>query len=154
MGKPANTDVSPEVAIVVREIAERYGPYYVEELLLPRVLSHLPVSDRNEDNARALMCDPLGCLRAVFQEYAFARRGKERQELGHMATLALKKATSERELFNQTDSVFVWEAFEQVCAEEKQKPMEQLNRGIIQGIPELAQEIQAEGGSGSIALWI
>jgi len=32
--------------------------------------------------------------------------------------------------------------------------MEQLNRGIVQGLPELAQEIEGQGGSGSIALWI
>jgi hypothetical protein len=154
MGKPANMDVSREVAIVVRHIAERYGPLYVQESLLPRVLQHLPVAERCEENARALLCDPVGCLRVIFQEYAFARRGKEKQELGSLAVQALKRATLIKELLGQEDAVFVWEAFEEVCAEERQKPMEQLSRGILQGMPELAQEIQREGGSGSIALWV
>jgi hypothetical protein len=154
MGRPADRDVSREVAIVVREIAEHYGPLYVRELMLPRLLQYLPPADRCEENARAALCDPLGCLRVVFQEYAFARRGKERQELGTMAVQALKRATAEVELFNREDAVFVWEAFEGICADNRQKPMEQLNRGILQGLPELAQEIQQQGGSGSIALWI
>lgn len=154
MERRANTDVSREVAIVVRELADQYGPLYVQEMLLPRLLQQLPVAERCEESARAMLCDPLGCLRAIFHEYAFCRRGKERQELSGLAVNALKKATSSKELFNREDAVFVWEAFEEVCAEAKQKPMEQLNRGIIQGMPELAQEIQSNGGSGSIALWI
>lgn len=154
MRRPANTDVSREVAIVVRELAERYGPFYVQELMLPRLLQHLPLSDRSEENARALLCDPIGCLRAIFHEYAFARRGKERHDLGVIAVKALDRATEEHEFFNREDAVFVWQAFEEVCAEEKQKPMEQLNRGVLQGLPELVQEIQQNGGSGSIALWI
>ena len=154
MARPANTEVSREVAIVVRHLAERYGPLYVEELLLPRMLHHVPMSDRCEETARALLCDPIGCLRAIFQEYAFARRGKERHDLSSLSVQALKRATASKELFNQEDAVFVWEAFEEVCQENRQKPMEQLNRGILQGMPELAQEIQSAGGSGSIALWI
>jgi hypothetical protein len=154
MGKPANTDVSREVAIVVREIADRYGPLYVQELLLPRLLQHLPVAERCEESARALLCDPIGCLRAIFSEYAFARRGKERHDLAQIAVEALKRATADRELVDQEDAVFVWEAFEEVCQDRNQKPMEQLNRGVLQGLPELAQEIKQQGGSGSIALWI
>jgi hypothetical protein len=154
MHRPANTDVSREVAIVVREIADRYGPHYVQELLLPRLLHHLPAADRCEENARALLCDPLGCLRTIFCEYAFSRRGKERTELSSLAVEALKRATACGDLSNRTDAVHVWEAFEEACAEGKQRPMEQLNRGILQGLPELSQEIERSNGSGSIALWI
>ena len=154
MGRPANTDVSREVAMVVREFSDRYGPLYVKELLLPRLLQNVPLCERTEETARAMLLEPVGCLRAIFQEYAFSRRGRERHELGVLASDALKRATAETELFNREDSVFIWEAFEALCQEKKEKPMEQLNRGILQGIPELAQEIQQNGGSGSIALWI
>src|SRR2546423_327388 len=111
MGKPANTDVSREVAIVVREIADRYGPLYVQELLLPRLLQHLPVAERCEESARALLCDPTGCLRGIFAEYAFARRGKERHDLASIAVESLKRATEDRDLLEQEDAVFMWEAF-------------------------------------------
>ncbi|MEA2553240.1 MAG: hypothetical protein QOJ65_1416 [Fimbriimonadaceae bacterium] len=150
----AHTEVSREVAIVVREIAERYGPVYVEELLLPRLLQHLAPADRSEEEARATLCDPVGCLRAIFTEYAFARRGKDRHDLATMAVEALRRATQVTDLFSQPDGVLLWHAFQEVCLERGKKPMEQLNRGVVQGIAELAQEIHFEGGSGSIALWI
>lgn len=154
MGRTANTDVSREVAIVVREISERYGPLYTQELLLPRLLQHLPDSERSEDAARALLCDPIGCLRGIFAEYAFARRGKERHELAGMAVEALKRTVAVTDLLAAEDAVSLWHAFEEVCLERGKKPMEQLNRGVVQGLAELAQEICASGASRSIGLWI
>jgi len=154
MARPANTDVSREVAIAVREIAERYGPLYVQELMLPRLLQHLPPAERSEQTARAALCDPLTCLRVIFGEYTFARRGKERHDLAAIAVEALKRATREGDFLTKEDAVCVWEEFENVCFDRNQKPQEQLNRGAVQGLPELAQEIVKEGGCGSIALWI
>lgn len=154
MGRQANTDVSREVAIVVREISERYGPLYAQELLLPRLLQHLPVSERSEEAARAMLCDPIGCLRGIFSEYAFARRGKERHDLASMAVEALKRTVAVTDILREDDAVILWRAFEEVCLERGRKPMEQLNRGVVQGLAELAQEINAHGISGSIALWI
>ena len=153
MGRVAHTDVSREVAIVVREIADRYGPHYVRDLLVPRLLQHLPNAERSEEEARALLCDPLGCLRGIFAEYAFARRGKDRQELATMAIEALRRV-ADTDLLEQEDAVNLWRAFEEVCLERGHKPMEQLNRGVVQGLAELAQEIVQCGGSGSIALWV
>lgn len=154
MGRQANTDVSREVAIVVREISERYGPLYAQELLLPRLLQHLPASERSEEAARAMLCDPIGCLRGIFSEYAFARRGKERHDLASMAVEALKRTVAVTDILREDDAVILWRAFEEVCLERGRKPMEQLNRGVVQGLAELAQEINAHGVSGSIALWI
>jgi hypothetical protein len=154
MGRQANTDVSREVAIVVREISERYGPLYAQELLLPRLLQHLPASERSEEAARAMLCDPIGCLRGIFSEYAFARRGKERHDLASMAVEALKRTVAVTDILREDDAVILWRAFEEVCLERGRKPMEQLNRGVVQGLAELAQEISAHGVSGSIALWI
>jgi len=154
MGRSANTDVSREVAIVVREISERYGPLYAQELVLPRLLQHLPASERSEEAARAMLCDPIGCLRGIFAEYAFARRGKERHDLACMAVEALKRTVAVTDLLAAEDAVILWQAFEEVCLEHGKKPMEQLNRGVVQGLAELAQEIHADGVSGSIGLWI
>lgn len=152
MGKIAHKDVSREVAIVVREIADHYGPRYVQEILLPHLLPTLPIAERKEEAARAIFCDPVLCLRAIFMEYAFSRRGKDRHELANLAVAALKR--SPEDLLEQQDAVSLWQCFEEVCQEENRKPMEQLNRGPIQGLAELAQEIKAEGGNGSLALWI
>lgn len=154
MARPASTEVSREVAIVVREIAERYGPLYVKELLLPRLLAQLPAAERSEEEARAMLCDPIGCLNAIFSEYAFARRGKERNELSAMAVEALRRTTSIMDLVRGEDSVPLWCAFEEICKERGKKPMEQLNRGVVQGLGELLQELHAHHGCGSIALWI
>lgn len=97
------------------------------------------------------------CLAIIFGHYAFARRGKDRQVLAHIALQALKRTTSEDD-FGQflalPDASRLWEAFVEVAKEQREKPMEQLNRGAVAGLAELAQEIYSLDGSGSIAAWI
>lgn len=150
----AHKDVSREVATVVREIADRFGPLYVQEILIPHLLQGLAPAQRTEESARGMLCDPLLCLRAIFADYAFSRRGKERQELASIANEALRRTCQVTDLFSQQDAVMLWHAFEEVCLERGRKPHEQLNRGVVQGLAELAQEACSLGGNGSIALWI
>lgn len=154
MARPANTDVSREVVAVVTELTERYGPLYAQRVLVPNLLTHLPVDERSEDAARGMLCDASACLRALFGEYAFSRRGKERDELAAIAVKSLDRTLQEGDLLGRTDAEDLWLAFENACEEAGRKPMEQINRGVVQGLAELAQEVSQDSGCGSIALWV
>lgn len=137
------------------------GPFadrYCEEFLLHharRILKH-------EDLTLATLIDHLGdpvaSLHLFFGHYAFGRRGKDREPLSRAAVRAVNLALSESDgvdgLLSQPDGVAVWNAFVKVADEDKFKPNEQQNRGILQGIIELAQEIYQSDDGSSLADWI
>jgi hypothetical protein len=96
-------------------------------------------------------------LAVIYGHYAFARRGKDRLQLSHTALEALRKTASEDDFvqfLSLSDASSLWEAFVRVAQEQGHKPMEQLNRGAVAGMAELAQEIFEIDGNGSIFAWI
>lgn len=137
-------------------LAGEFADAYIDDFLLnhlSRVLGK-PVNDL-EELADALD-DPYYCLRAFYGHYAFARRGKDRDDLAQSALAALKAIRQDDSLDKalQADhGAGLWTEFESACTERKRKPNETQNRGLLQGMLELAQEIYRLDGVGSISNW-
>lgn len=134
-----------------------YADHYIGETLLPALHHAMRSESPSLTDTRESLANPYRCLLAFFAHYAFARRGRDREDLAEMGVTALKRCTSEstiQSLLEENDGNRVWESFAQVCTERKRRNSEQLNRGLIAGMVELAQEIYRVDGIGSIAAWI
>ncbi|MBX7131871.1 MAG: hypothetical protein K1X67_04240 [Fimbriimonadaceae bacterium] len=130
---------------------------YIGEVWLPSLEHASRAESSSLKDIRAAFALPYNCVNAFFAHYAFARRGKDRDELAQMATQALRRTCAPAdfaELLAEPDGNRVWENFSAICEERKRKNSEQLNRGLIAGIVELAQEIYQLDSLGSIAGWI
>lgn len=134
-----------------------YADRYIGESLLPSLQHAAKAETPSLKDIRASFTCPYRCLQAFFAHYAFARRGRDRDDLASIAVTALRRTSSEdgfERLLQQEDGAELWENFQAVCAERGRKNSEQLNRGLIAGMLELAQEIYALDGTGSIAGWV
>ncbi len=150
-------DLDPRAVAIVHKIAGDRADRYISEILLPALQKATRADSPTLRDVRTAMSVPYRSLLSFYEHYAFARRGKDRDDLAEMATIALKRTTNEEQfeqLMLEEDGNSVWEAFTEVCAERKRKNSEQLNRGLIAGMVELAQEIYDLDGQGSIAGWI
>ncbi|MCZ7580492.1 MAG: hypothetical protein M5U21_06695 [Fimbriimonadaceae bacterium] len=150
-------DVRPECQSLMRMMSGEPADRYVAELLLPTLQHAMDIDEPSISEVRNGLLDPYLCLKAIYGYYAFSRRGKDRHELASLSIEALESCTSPENIgqfLALADADSLWNAYVEVCGERKKKPMEQLNRGVIAGIAELAQEIHELDGSGSIAGWI
>lgn len=135
------------------ERAERY----ISEVWLPALHNASRAEKLTHDDIRDAFSNPYKCIHAFYDNYAFARRGKDRDDLSQMAVQALRRTVSEdtiQDLLEQEDGTAVWESFCRICEERKRKNSEQLNRGLIAGIVELAQEVYRMNPADSIADWV
>lgn len=142
---------------ILRTISKEWGDAYVKDDLLPSLASAARMPSRKVADIREALSDPFWFLVLFFSNYAFARRGKDRDELAKLAVTAVKTCTSPetiQELLAQSDGEALWEAFDSLCRENHRKSSEQLNKGILAGTIELAQEIAQLGQSGSVADWV
>lgn len=129
---------------------------YEAECLGPALTAALNVEDADLETIQAALLDPFRCLRAIYAHYAFARRGSDRVDLSQAAVLALRRTLDGRpiqDLLQEDNGARLWFMFAQVCEERKLRNAEQLNRGVIAGMVELAQEIYRIDGRGSLAGW-
>lgn len=139
--------------IMSSERADRY----ISEMMLPSLAKATRAFEVKLDEVAERMMNPYLCLRAVFAHYAFARRGKDRFELSELALMAMDATfdnVTYKQFLKKDDAVELWDNFKAICHKRRRKAMEQLNRGIIQGLAELAQEIYKQDGVGSIAGWV
>ena len=149
--------IGSESVLLVRALAGDRADRYIPEFLLyplQRVFDQEALTIRD---LREGFSDPYLCLRALFGHYAFSRRGKDRADLSVLAVEALDRTCSEDDFesfLGESDGGRLWGGFLEACAESNHKPVEQLNRGVIAGLGELAQEIYRLDGVGSIAGWI
>lgn len=153
----AVVELNPRSVAIMRMLAGDRADRYIGEIWLPSLAAATRAQSATLKDIRAAFSNPYTCLLAFFQHYAFSRRGKDRDDLAYMAVQALKRTTAEDQietLLAEPDGSRVWGAFEAVCAERKRKNSEQLNRGLIAGMVELAQEIYRLDNIGSIAGWI
>lgn len=130
---------------------------YMSDVVLPGLSPDLRRSEVTQSIVRERLSDAYGCLEIVLRYYAFVRRGQDREALGAIASQALQRTTSPdrfTEFLARPHARSLWENFVAICAETNRKPIEQLNRGVIAGFAELAQEIYRNDGVGSIAKWI
>jgi hypothetical protein len=151
------SDLDPRVVAVLRGIASSYADRFAGESLFPSLQQATRAPSPSLKEIRAAFAAPYRCLLAFYAHYAFARRGREREEMGSIAAAALKRTCGEADfprLLRQEDGSELWRQFQAVCAERGRKSHEQLNRGLIAGMLELAQEVYQLDGVGSIAGWI
>ncbi|HRF58883.1 MAG TPA: hypothetical protein PLH94_03085 [Fimbriimonadaceae bacterium] len=151
------SDLNPRSAAIIAALASDRADRYIQEVLLPN-LQHAARTETMEIEAlRTALSNPFRCLQAFFAHYAFSRRGKDKDELASMAVIALRRITDEEsfpKLLEEADGNRLWEAFCQVCQERRRKNSEQLNRGLLAGMLELAQEVNALEQGDSIIGWI
>lgn len=141
----------------MNRIATEYADRYIQDFMQPHLATAFGVDASQIVALRGSFVDPRLCLSAFFCHYAFARRGKDREALSSLAMEALKRTCSNisfEEVLKEPDGSRLWDAFVAACADKRYKNNEPQNRGIIQGMLELSQEIYELDGVGSIAGWI
>jgi hypothetical protein len=149
--------ISPGAQALLRALSGPVAERCLQESLLPNLRRGLRTDNNEPESLREAFGDPYRCLQCLFGHYAFSRRGKDRAELGELANQALQRTVRPEafeQFLRQPDATLLWESYLQVCEERRKKPMEQLNRGVIAGLAELAQEIYRLDGLGSIAEWV
>jgi hypothetical protein len=146
-----------DALLLLRSLSGTWADRYAAELLLPQLCSVIGLESRNLSSLRERLSDPFHSLQVVYGHYAFSRRGNDRAELSSIAVDALQEVTSPktiRAFLSEPDPERLWNAFVDLCAARGHRPMEPLNRGVIAGFAELAQEIYRHDGVGSIASWV
>ncbi len=149
--------LDPELAALYRKLAGHYADLYVETYLVPQLTKATKLSYTTLPEWKEVLDDPLSSLQVILGYYAFSRRGKDREDLTRCALRALNVAIGDGTLENllaEPDAVSVWDAFMRECELLGCKPNESQNRGIVQGLVELAQEIYRLDGVGSVAAWV
>lgn len=149
--------LSPEAIRVMSRVATEYADKYIRDFMYPHLTTAFGVESGNLAAYRESFANPKLCLSAFFCHYAFARRGKDREILSSLAMDALKRVASDvsfEDILKEPDGSKLWDAFVSACADKRHKNNEPQNRGIIQGMLELSQEIYALDGVGSIAGWV
>lgn len=144
-------------ARIMRELAGPLADIYVARTMRPSLRGALKAETDSLADLKAAFFDPYRCLRALYAYYAFARRGKERMELASLVVQAFEDTCSpERfdDFVERQEGAAVWLRFAALCEERRRKSHEQLNKGTICGLAELALEIGRELPGESIAGWI
>lgn len=150
-------DLRPECVRLIKALSGDRADRFVESSLLPALGKAVGLKDPTEVEVLGALQNGYKCLAAIYSHYAFSRRGKDRGHLSEIALEALKRTTTEDDFglfLSRSDASTLWENFVVVAKEMGHKPMEQLNRGVIAGMAELAQEIFEIDQRGSIATWI
>lgn len=159
MEKVANNDapVDPRALKIIKEMSGDFADLYVDTFLVLRLRKSAGRSVTDEINPKILFEDAFDFLRLFFGHYAFARRGKERDELAEMSLACIDKALEQEgaeKLLKRKDGEILWELFMEQCGGDEEKANEGQNRGLIQGMLELMQEVYELTGDGSVPHWI
>ncbi len=155
--RPPEQTLEPRAVALMHRLADEFGEKYINELVYQPIQRVARTGSADSDAIRDALGDPAACLKVFLGLYAFARRGKDRDDLSNSAITSVNRLFQSFEaddILNRPDGTDLWRIFEEVSAEKGKKPHESQNRGMIQGLLELVQEIYAEDGRGSIALWI
>ena len=155
--RPPVPPLDPHAVRVYKRLADEFGNKYAEEFLYPHLRRVLLCETEDLFEIQQKLESPRGALVAFYCHYAFARRGKDREMLASFAYEALDRLQGDKqfeELLTMEDGVELWENFEAICQENRRKANEPQNRGLLQGMLELAQEIYREDGVGSITQWM
>jgi hypothetical protein len=150
-------DLLPGALGILRALEGRVADEYVNESLLPALREGLRTSADRPALARTALLESYPSLRLFYLRYAFVKRGRERRELAESACDALDWVIEHEGLdglLGAPDARALWAAFSEICAKRCVRNSDQLNRGVVAGIAELAQEIYRQDGEGSIGRWI
>jgi len=149
--------LDPEILYLYQTIAGTYCDKYVANFLLPQLTKSTQKSHSTLEEWRTELESPLAALQVFLGYYGFSRRGKERDESSRNALKALAEvlnAQSMDELLGKPDGTELWNAFDAECQSRGKKSNEPQNRGLVQGLLELSQEIYRQDKVGSLATWI
>lgn len=155
-----NRDIPPldsKAIQLYQLIAGQYCDKYVSNFLIPQLQKATKKELATLEEWQTELDNPLSSLQVFLGYYGFARRGKDRDECSRTALKALNQVLETRsiqELLEQPDGTQLWEAYEAECQVKDRKSNEGQNRGLVQGILELAQEIYREDKNGSITTWL
>ncbi len=155
--RPPAIELDPRAIKVFKRVAEDFGKKYADEFLYPHLRRVLGIEQEDPDLIREAYMTSRGSLLAFYCHYAFARRGKDRDELADFASEAVKRVQGDSdfdEVMRLDDGTPLWDAFAAICLEKRRKNNEAQNRGLIQGMLELEQEIYQSDRVGSIANWM
>jgi hypothetical protein len=153
MGVVMERDV--ELTAESRQILQHLALVHGKEFASRKVLSPIERTVRlgPDTPLREELLGAYPALRVILAQYAFGRRGREREELVPCALRALDSINL-GEVIKERTGVALWEAFVEVAEGRSVKPNEPQNRGVFQGLLELAQEIYRLDGEGSIVGWV
>lgn len=149
--------ILPGARLLMQVMSGERADKYIEDMMLPSLAKATQAFAATKEEVCERLYNPYYCLRAIFGHYAFARRGKDRFDLSELALMGMDATfdeTSFPDYLKKNDAVDFWENYKGICHKRRRKAMEQLNRGVIQGLAELAQEVYRIDGVGSIAGWI
>ena len=150
-------ELDPRAIQVFKRLSEEFSVKYAEEFLFPHLRRVLEIEEEGTEPVKEALLTARGSLLAFFCHYAFARRGKDREDLSRFALEAVQRVQGDGDfidLLKLEDGTSLWEAFADICTENRRKNNESQNRGLIQGMLELSQEIHEADGVGSIAGWM
>lgn len=155
--RPPTPDLDPRAIKVFKRIADEFGNKYAEEFLQPHIRRILVLDEDQPEAVTDAYMTARGSLLSFYCHYAFARRGKDREDLSNFALEAVTRVQGDgdfEEILKLEDGTKLWETFASICQEKRRKNNESQNRGLIQGMLELTQEIYKSDGNGSIANWM
>ncbi len=149
--------LDPRALLIIQKMAGEYADKYLADFVFPHFQRILKLPNAEESSIREALDLPVSSLQIFFGHYAFARRGKDRDELASAATTAINRLFAEQdpaEILGAEDGEGLWTMFAAICDDRGRKANEAQNRGLLQGMLELSQEIFREDGIGSIGGWI
>lgn len=155
--RPPEQTLEPRAVALMHRLADEFGEKYINELVYQPIQRVARIGSVDSGAIRIALEDPATCLKVFLGIYAFARRGKDRDDLSNSAVTSVNRLFQSAEVNNilsRPDGTDLWRIFEEVSLAKGKKPHEAQNRGMIQGLLELVQEIYADDGRGSLALWI
>lgn len=155
--RPEVAPLDPRVVGLIRTLAGEYADKYASEYVLGHLGKLLSVAEPDRDSIANSLEDPINSLVAYFGHYAFARRGKDREALAKLSVAALKQVVSQlgaRSILGAEHGQPLWEEFARQCEQKGRKIHELQDRGPVQGVLELAQEIERISPGDSIATWV
>jgi hypothetical protein len=156
-GRSTPPPLDPRAVILMRALAGPPADLYAEDYLCAHLRKVLRAPAAAANELWQALQDPVQSLRAFFGHHVFARRGRDRDELAKAALMAIDVLVAEagpEQALEAKDGTALWERFVAACADRGVKPNEPQNRGPVQGMLELAQEIHRLTPGGSLASWV
>ena len=149
--------LDPRIAYLYRVMATENADKYLATFLTPQLEKATGLTVETFDEWADHLDEPEPAIRAFLGNYAYARRGKDRDQYARTSLKALDQVLESKsidDLLEDRDGLILWEAFLEQCEKRGVKSNESQNRGIIQGILELAQEVFRLDGIGSVCGWV
>lgn len=149
--------LDPRAVVIMRRLAGEFAERYVNDYLLGHFKKIIALPELTVERTTEALADQYNALLIFFGHYAFSRRGKDRDELASLSIEATKRLVIEQpfeKVLAMPDGEILWQKFDSLCRERNRKSNEQQNRGPLQGMLELAQEIFRLNSGLSVATWV